>query len=1004
LSLSRPIAALLLLCAAAWGEQTGLLEGTVRDASQAVVPDALVSCIQDETGFRFTVNSNGKGEYRLSVPQGHYTIVARRSGFRAVAQMGVFVPAGGVHRIDFQLEPGSVAEVVNVSDSLVPSLTAESDGSVTVQPDRLRGLPQNDRTVTGLLSLVPGVLVTPANSGEPGQISSLGARSNTNSYVVDGISANNAVSSGGWPSYLAGTKLPAMTALGTTHDLALFDAISEVRLQPQGSTPEFGRAPGANIVIQTKSGTNDLHGSLFYNARPGAVEATDWFTNKFDLDHGPSRLNEEGGSLGGALRRDSTFFFLSAERLDLQQAYAWTTTVPSLAARLEALPSVQPLLNQFPAPNGPDLTSGISEYIGSSVRPSALQAVSARLDRALDPQTRAFLRIALTPSRTESGLTQIDSVDYLNAIGILGLTRYGVHWTIDARLGFSRTQAQSTYSSGSGEQGAGSFYSQFPSLAADFASVTVGGAGSVTVGEDGRNRQDQFQFSQAASFQTAHHQVKFGAEYLQIRPGRTGPVSNVNVAFSNPAGESWAVAPVWVTYSAFQASSARLHQVSGFVQDTWRLQPGLTATFGLRWLWAKPPCAVPDSNLYSVEENDGAVTYQPVLGGTPLWGGRPVLFDPTASIAWRLPGLGGAVVRSSWAVFHDASFAVATDQLNGSPYLSLRLPNGFPTGQLQQVQLGYGFESNLHIPESIRWDVSLQRDWSRRDSISIAYSGMSGRGLLRRETVSNPSPALGQLSFATNNGASSYNGLSAVYKRTLTQGLQGLLSYSWSHSIDTGSSDTALFLIAPGFSPAADRGASDFDIRHSLTGTLSYTTPAGTLPGSAGRFAGGWTMGAAVYGRTGFPVDIMQSETLNGFAVANLRPDVIPGVPFWIAAPDAPSGQMLNRAAFSTPAGNSGNLGRNVVRGLGMWQLDLSAERPFRVTEGLRLALRAETYNALNHPLFSDPWRYLSSPMFGESNSALNLMLGSGSPASGQSPAFQMGGPRAVQVSLRLSF
>ncbi len=168
---------------------------------------------------------------------------------------------------------------MNVSDALVPSLMAESNEGLTIQPDQLRGLPQNDRTVTGLLSLIPGVLVTPANSGEPGQISSLGGRSNTNSYVVDGVGANNAVSGGGWPSYLAGTKLPAMTALGTTHDLALFDAISEVRVQPQ--TPEFGRAPGANIVIQTKSGTNELHGSLFYNVRPGPLAATDLVHEQF---------------------------------------------------------------------------------------------------------------------------------------------------------------------------------------------------------------------------------------------------------------------------------------------------------------------------------------------------------------------------------------------------------------------------------------------------------------------------------------------------------------------------------------------------------------------------------------------------------------------------------------------------------------------------------------------------------------------------------------------------
>ncbi len=1004
MSLYRPIAILLLCIAGLHAGQTGSLEGTVRDASQAVVPDALVSCIQDETGFRFTVSSNGKGEYRLSVPQGHYTIVARRTGFRAVSQADVYVPARGAHRVDFQLDPGSIAEVVTVSDSIAASRSAFTEGGVSVQPDQLSGLPQVDRTVTGLLRLVPGLLVTPANAGEPGQISSLGGRSNTNSYVVDGINANNAVSGGGWPSYLAGTKLPAMTALGTTHSLALFDAISEVRVQTQGTTPEFGRGPGANFVIETKSGTNAFHGSLFYTVRPGPLAATDWFTNKFDLDHGASRLNDEGGSVGGPLRHDSTFFFISAERLDLHQAYAWTTTVPSLSARLLALTSVQPLLNQFPAPNGPDLTFGISEYIGSSVRPSGLKAISARLDHSFGAQTRLFGRLAITPSRTESGLTQINSVDYENAIAILGLTRYGSRWTGDTRASFGRTQAQSKWAS-TAEQGAGSFYSQFPSLAADFASVTVGGAGSVTVGEDGRNRQDQIQVSHSESLQTARHQLKFGVELLRTRPTRTGPVSNVSVAFSNPAGAvSWAVAPIWVTYSAFQANSAHLYQVSGFAQDRWRITPALNLTVGVRWLWARPPRSVEGSNLLSVEESAGAVTYQPIPGGAPLWGGRPVLFDPAASLAWRIPRLGETVLRASFATFHDGSFSVATDQLNGAPYISKRLPNGFPTGQLQQVEIAYGFQSDLHIPEYTRWDVSLQKDWNRRDAISLAYSGMSGVDLLRRETVSNPSTALSQLSFATNHGSSSYNGFSAAYKRTMAHGFQGLFSYTLSHSIDTGSSDTALFLIGPGRSPENDRGASDFDVRQSLNGAISYTMPGVTGFGTAGRLVGGWTLGASAYARTGFPVDIMSSETLNGFAVTNLRPDLLYGIPQWNSAPDAPGGRRLNGGAFAAPAGNFGTLGRNVVRGFGMWQLDLAAERPFRVTEGLRLSLRGEVYNVLNHPMFADPWRYLSSPMFGESTSPLNLMLGSGSPASGQSPAFQMGGSRSVQLSLRLTF
>jgi hypothetical protein len=123
-----------------------------------------------------------------------------------------------------------------------------------------------------------------------------------------------------------------------------------------------------------------------------------------------------------------------------------------------------------------------------------------------------------------------------------------------------------------------------------------------------------------------------------------------------------------------------------------------------------------------------------------------------------------------------------------------------------------------------------------------------------------------------------------------------------------------------------------------------------------------------------------------------------------VAAPGLAAQRKLNSAAFSSTVKGFGTLGRNAVRGFGMWQADASLGRDFRPREGLRAAIRLEAFNVFNHPLFADPLRYRSSPLFGESTSPLNLMLGSGSPTSGQSPAFQLGGPRSLQVSLRVAF
>jgi hypothetical protein len=149
---------------------------------------------------------------------------------------------------------------------------------------------------------------------------------------------------------------------------------------------------------------------------------------------------------------------------------------------------------------------------------------------------------------------------------------------------------------------------------------------------------------------------------------------------------------------------------------------------------------------------------------------------------------------------------------------------------------------------------------------------------------------------------------------------------------------------------------------------------------------------------------VLDNETTLGLSFADIfRPNLVPGVPIRIADPQAPGGRRLNPAAFVSVAGQ-GNLGRNAITGFGASQLDLAVRRTFQLTERSALELRAEAFNALNQPAFADPVRFLVNPLFGRSPSMLNLMLGSGTPSSGLTPAFQTGGPRSLQLILRLHF
>src|SRR5205823_2157508 len=209
-------------------------------------------------------------------------------------------------------------------------------------------LPLNGRGLLSLLELAPGVVVTPATRGEAGQFTVSGQRPNANYFIVDGISANSGVSGGGLAAQPTGAALPGMTAFGSLDSLVSRDALQEARVQTSTTVPEFGRLPGAQMSLSSRSGSNELHGSLFYAFRNEILDANDWFANAHADPRAALKLHDIAATLGGPLRRNHTFFFLSYEGMRLSQPFIWRQPVPSAAARENAPDWVQPALNLFP--------------------------------------------------------------------------------------------------------------------------------------------------------------------------------------------------------------------------------------------------------------------------------------------------------------------------------------------------------------------------------------------------------------------------------------------------------------------------------------------------------------------------------------------------------------------------------------------------------------------------------------------------------------------------------
>ena len=302
-----------------------------------------------------------------------------------------------------------------------------------------------------------------------------------------------------------------------------------------------------------------------------------------------------------------------------------------------------------------------------------------------------------------------------------------------------------------------------------------------------------------------------------------------------------------------------------------------------------------------------------------------------------------------------------------------------------------------------QWNVALERAFTPQDVVSLGYLGSDGRYLLRREVGGPGSGPTSYVALTTNHGFSDYHALQVQYRRRLARGLQSAVAYSWSHSIDNDSSDSFLLWAAEGVS---DTGSSDFDLRHSLNGTVSYEFSRKPAVAGPSRVLAGWAMDGILRARTGFPMSILNAEEYMGISFVNaFRPDLNFGRPLWLSDSNSAGGRRLNPGAFAaTPQGKQGTLGRNPIVGFGMSQVDLALRREFRLSERWRLQFRLEGFNILNHPNFADPVRFLNSPVLGESISMLNMMLGTGSPASGLSPALQTGSPRSLQLSLRLHF
>jgi hypothetical protein len=979
------------------------LSGLIRDPSDAAVPSAYVTVVNDETGFRRTALSRADGGYVVaSLQPGLYKITVRKEGFRTVVQLGVKLDVAQPARVDFALPLGSMQETITVQGSRTPLHAEDASVGTLVTHDFVEKLPLNGRGLLSLLELAPGTVVTPATRGEAGQFTANGQRPNTNYFTVDGVSVNSGVSGGGLPAQVNGGALPGMTAIGSFHNLVSLEALDEFRVQTATTTPEFGRLSGAQVSLSSRSGSNELRGSLFEYFRHERLDANDWFANRIGDPRAPLRMNDYGGTLGGPLKRNRTFFFLSYEGMRLRQPFAWRSPVPTAEIRQNTPAGVRTVLDLFPLPNGPALGPGLAEWTGRNNRPSGFDSGSARIDHALTSRLAVFARYSETPSFNAFGNTQISELTVRSRSITGGLNlRIRPNAILDFRWNWSRASAESNWHPAGVRdlpacalEPVAEYFVRLPGMCDYLLRLNIAGVGSVTTGRESSRRQRQLQFLPSFLLNLGNHQLRFGADYRRLSPWRrdyTNSFAIIADSIQNVILNS----NLWIARANPQQASGVLKEVSAFVQDTWRIHPRLTGTFGVRWEYT------PSAQYRLPDDSDVPDILLPVR--TQIWSHRLSNFGPRFGIALRPSSSGKTVLRAGWGLYYNSSLSVATDPVNSGPFSLSHYSS--PRNGFVATLLSYGFLAGMRLPSVQEWSGSVEHSIGNAHVVSASYVGSRGRNLIRRELGGQPEDVdTLQLLLATNHGNSYYHGLQLQYRGRLSERFQSILSYSWAHSIDDSSSDSALQLAGDGLAANTDRGSSDFDVRHVFTGAVTYAIPARWKNSRMAPLVRNWAMDGILRARSGFPLTVLDSENLMGLSFANAyRPSLLPGVPLWLSDGNTPGGKSLNRAAFLTGS-SQGNLGRNSIYGFNMWQTDLALRREFLFRDQRSLQLRVEAFNLFNHPAFADPVRYLSSTLFGQPQSMLNLMLGTGSPGSGLTPILQTGGPRSFQMVLRFRF
>jgi hypothetical protein len=1080
---------------------TGSITGFAKDPSGAIVSGVHLTLIRKDTNTRLTTTTDINGSYQF--PQLHpatYSLTAEGKGFKKVSFTTVIVQVDQVTRVDIQLEIGEVTEVVEVA-AAAPILEADKSTLSSVVDSRvISNMPLNARQFLDLANMAPGVLPT-ATGTQGGGFSVAGARSQSNIFLVDGVSNQD-------------TQINS-----PLNNFRITDAVQEFAVQTSVALPEFGRGTGGQVNIVTKSGTNEFHGSAFEYVRNTIFDAADFFTNKQGGKKNPLNRNQFGGTFGGPILKDRLFFFFSYEGFRQVAPTVSSTRVPTVAERASVTdPISREVLQFWPDPNV-SIAGSTNNFISNVRAVTNDNTELLRFDYNLSQNDRLsgrwieFRGETLTPGATPFNGGNTNS-PLSRSLVFTHTHTFSPKFINELRLGFSRNEtkflvqdhgfnAATIFTDAAGNPLPGVVdatndpeNSGLPTIIVSGGFAPLGSTNNLPQGRITSTYEIFDNMTLSAPFGWTRHSWRWGFHIRREEARRyLNGSSRGTFNFSNFTDFAAGLVNTSSIRTGQTVAYFRRYPWDFYWQDQFKVKENLTLNYGIRYEYP--------SAIYEIRNH--GTNFIPGIGPVVLGSNQIVDIDPTKkgrdSIFFReapfaisssgvnpdknnfAPILGFAytprfaekifgkdetVIRGGFRVGYDEVF-------NNIPAnMALTAPYNLITNQSTQTNSGNKFawgvgfnqdvalvrnfggqgpgtpslgllsfsaiDPNIRSTYIYQYSLGIQRRLGRDFSIEVDYQGSSGHklGMFRdlnqpfvivgdsskAGTVSPneqffPYPKYGAVTMGMNLGNSNYNGVVFTGKYQ-GRGMYFQGSYTLGKSIDYQSAFFGSLFerqgAADGRNLLLERGPSSFDIRHRLS--LAYVLDLPIGPGHrlfgwnnglARQIFGGWQISGITTLQSGAPFTVFSSAVTDtsGFNLFNDRPDVV-GSGRLTQNNDDPDnafdktyfGVTPTQPLGATPTGRVGTSGRNRYYGPGLQNFDFALAKSFPINEQFRMQFRTDFFNIFNHTNFSNPVNNVSNANFGK----ITQTVGSAVATAVGTTAGPLGGPRLIQLSLRLQF